>query len=56
MWLPADQLDFIMRWPALSFWGAFDWPDILGVRALSLLRDIAVNHASFHLRVRDTKW
>jgi hypothetical protein len=30
--------------------------DILCVLVLSFPGDIAVNHASFHLGVRDTKW
>jgi CDP-2,3-bis-(O-geranylgeranyl)-sn-glycerol synthase len=56
-WIPADQLDFVMGGLlALSFWVAFGWLDILCVLVLSFIGDTAVNHASFNLGVRDTKW
>jgi hypothetical protein len=56
-WVPADQLDFIAGGLlVLSCWVRLSWLDILSVLTLSFLGDIAVNHVSFYLGVRDTKW
>lgn len=56
-WIPADQLDFVIGallfvWP----WARLGWRDVVTVVALSFAGDIVVNHVSYWLRIRDTKW
>ena len=56
-WIPADQLDFILAGlVVLSFWVPLTWAQALGVAVLSFVGDILVNHISFCLGIRDTKW
>ena len=56
-WIPADQLDFVIGalipLAGLVRLGVSDMALILGV---TFFADIAVNHVSFYLGVRDTKW
>ena len=56
-WIPADQLDFVLG--AL----AFAWPmarlgglDVAIILVVSFAGDIAVNHAAYRLKIRDTPW
>lgn len=56
-WIPADQLDFIFGGLlALSFWVSLGWRDVVAVVTLSFVGDIVVNHVSFRLGIRDTRW
>jgi CDP-2,3-bis-(O-geranylgeranyl)-sn-glycerol synthase len=56
-WLPADQLDFVIGGlVALSFFVTLEPIDIALILAVSFLGDIGVNHLSFGLGIRDTKW
>lgn len=56
-WIPADQLDFVLGGLlVLSFWVRLSWLDVIAVLALSFVGDIIVNHLSFQLGVRDTRW
>ena len=56
-WIPADQLDFavgaLIPLALLVPIGAGDMALILG---FTFLADIAVNHMSFHLGIRDSRW
>jgi CDP-2,3-bis-(O-geranylgeranyl)-sn-glycerol synthase len=56
-WVPADQLDFvigalILVWP----WVNLTWSDVAIILIISFAGDIAVNHLSYRLGVRDTRW
>jgi CDP-2,3-bis-(O-geranylgeranyl)-sn-glycerol synthase len=56
-WIPADQLDFVvgamlLLWP----WARFTVGEVLVVVVLSFIGDIAVNHAAYWLRIRESKW
>ena len=56
-WIPADQLDFVFG--ALLFSAPLvhlGWRDIAAIAAVSFAGDVAVNHASFALGIRDTRW
>jgi len=56
-WIPADQLDFVLGGLAgISFFVTLSLVDIVVILVASLVGDIAVNHASFRLGIRDTKW
>jgi len=56
-WLPADQLDFVIGGlAALSFFVTLKPVDVALILAVSFLGDIGVNHLSFQLGIRDTKW
>ena len=56
-WIPFDQLDFVWAGLAgLSFFVPLDWMDVLEISILSFFADVAVNHLSFTLGIRDTKW
>lgn len=56
-WVPADQLDFIVGGLlALGWWAALSWTDVLWILVLSFVGDIVVNHLSFRLGIRDTRW
>jgi CDP-2,3-bis-(O-geranylgeranyl)-sn-glycerol synthase len=56
-WIPMDQLDFIVGSLLLiSPFVTLSWPDIATVLAVSFVGDIAVNHVSFALGIRATKW
>jgi CDP-2,3-bis-(O-geranylgeranyl)-sn-glycerol synthase len=56
-WIPMDQLDFIVGSLLLiSPFVALSWLDIATVLAVSFVGDIAVNHVSYALGIRATKW
>jgi len=56
-WIPADQLDFVIgALIPLSMMVPLGWSDILFILTFTFVADIAVNHASFYLGVRNTKW
>jgi CDP-2,3-bis-(O-geranylgeranyl)-sn-glycerol synthase len=56
-WIPADQLDFVVGGlVGLSFFVALDLTDVIVILVASLVGDIVVNHMSFQLGIRDTKW
>jgi CDP-2,3-bis-(O-geranylgeranyl)-sn-glycerol synthase len=56
-WIPADQFDFVLGGLAgLSFFVALDLTDVIVILVASFVGDIAVNHLSFQLGIRDTKW
>ena len=56
-WIPFDQLDFV--WGgliALRLFVPIDWIDVVEICVFSFAADILVNHVSFALGIRDTKW
>jgi CDP-2,3-bis-(O-geranylgeranyl)-sn-glycerol synthase len=56
-WIPADQLDFVLGGlVALSFFAPLRLVDVALILAVSFFGDVVVNHISFHLGIRDTKW
>ena len=56
-WIPADQLDFVVGGlVALSFFVRLRPVDVALILVLSFLGDIGVNHLSFRLGIRNTKW
>jgi CDP-2,3-bis-(O-geranylgeranyl)-sn-glycerol synthase len=56
-WIPMDQLDFIVGSLLLiAPFVTLSWPDIATVLAVSFVGDIAVNHVSYALGIRATKW
>ena len=56
-WIPADQLDFVIgALIPLSIIVPLGWSDILFILTFTFVADIAVNHASFHIGIRDTRW
>ena len=56
-WVPADQLDFVIgALIPLAFLVPLSAAAVLAILALTLAGDIAVNHVSFHLGIRDTRW
>lgn len=56
-WIPADKLDFIIGGLLmLSFWVNLSWTDAVYILAVSFAGDILVNHISFRLGIRDTRW
>lgn len=56
-WIPADQLDFVLGGLlVLSFWVRLGWLDVITILTLSFVGDIIVNHVSFQLGIRDTRW
>jgi CDP-2,3-bis-(O-geranylgeranyl)-sn-glycerol synthase len=56
-WIPADQLDFVIGGLALlSFFVALRPLDVAFILAVSFVGDIGINHLSFRMGVRDTKW
>jgi len=56
-WIPADQLDFILGGLlALSFWVHLGWLDFIIILTVSFVGDIMINHLSFHLGIRNTRW
>jgi CDP-2,3-bis-(O-geranylgeranyl)-sn-glycerol synthase len=57
LWIPADQLDFVLGGlVALSFFVALRPVDVALILAVSFLGDIVINHLSFRLGVRNTRW
>lgn len=56
-WIPFDQLDFVCGGIlALEFWYSFAWLDVIEIVVFSFAADIIVNHVSFFLGIRSTKW
>jgi CDP-2,3-bis-(O-geranylgeranyl)-sn-glycerol synthase len=56
-WIPFDQLDFaIGALIPLSFMIALSWTDMLVILAFTFVADIVVNHLSFWIGIRNTKW
>lgn len=56
-WIPADQLDFVLGGLlALSFWVRLGWLDVIMILTVSFVGDIIINHLSFHLGIRNTRW
>jgi CDP-2,3-bis-(O-geranylgeranyl)-sn-glycerol synthase len=56
-WIPADQLDFVLGGLlALSLFVALDWVDIILILVVSFVGDILINHVSFRIGIRDTRW
>jgi CDP-2,3-bis-(O-geranylgeranyl)-sn-glycerol synthase len=56
-WIPADQLDFVIGGlVALSLFVTLQPLDVALILAVSFLGDIGVNHLSFRLGIRNTKW
>ena len=56
-WIPADQLDFVIgALIPVSIIVSLGWSDILFILIFTFLADIAVNHVSFYIGVRNTKW
>ena len=56
-WIPMDQLDFVIG--SLLLIGPFahvSWSDIALILLVSFVGDIAVNHLSYALGIRETKW
>lgn len=56
-WIPWDQLDFpigalLLVWPLASL----GWLDVAIILVFTFVADIAVNHVSYWLRIRETKW
>jgi CDP-2,3-bis-(O-geranylgeranyl)-sn-glycerol synthase len=56
-WIPFDQLDFMVI-PCAFLWssGCVDAMDVLVMTAFTFFADIVVNHASFALGIRLTRW
>lgn len=56
-WIPADQLDFVLGGLlALSFWVRLGWLDVIMILTVSFVGDILINHLSFQLGIRNTRW
>jgi CDP-2,3-bis-(O-geranylgeranyl)-sn-glycerol synthase len=56
-WIPFDQLDFVLGGlVALSFFVRLDLIDIALICSISFVGDVLVNHLSFYLGIRNTRW
>lgn len=56
-WVPADQLDFVVgALIPLSFLVPLSLSDIVVMLVFTFVADIGVNHISFYLGIRDTRW
>ncbi len=56
-WVPMDQLDFVVGAILLvSPFAPLSWPDVATVLVVSFIGDIAINHLSYALGIRDTQW
>lgn len=56
-WVPADQLDFVIgALIPLSLLVPLSPGDILAILLFTFVADIVVNHLSFYLGIRDTRW
>ena len=57
LWIPMDQLDFVGGALLLiSPFAALTFADIATILAVSFVGDIAVNHLSYTLGIRKSKW
>lgn len=56
-WIPMDQLDFVAGSLLLiAPFARLVWLDVAIILLVSLVGDIAVNHLSYALGIRKTKW
>ena len=56
-WIPMDQLDFVVGALLLvSPWAPVTWVDVLIILVISFAGDIAINHLSYALSIRNTRW
>lgn len=56
-WIPMDQLDFVAGSLLLILpFATLTWLDIATILVVSFVGDIAVNHLSYALGIRNTKW
>jgi CDP-2,3-bis-(O-geranylgeranyl)-sn-glycerol synthase len=56
-WIPMDQLDFVVGSLLLiAPFANVSWPDVAMILVVSFVGDIAVNHLSYALGIRETKW
>jgi len=56
-WIPMDQLDFVIG--ALIFvtpWLTLGWRDLTFILVFSFAGNVTINHLSYWLGIRDTKW
>jgi CDP-2,3-bis-(O-geranylgeranyl)-sn-glycerol synthase len=56
-WIPMDQLDFVAGSLLLiTPFATLTWLDIAIILMVSFVGDIAVNHLSYALGIRNTRW
>ena len=56
-WIPFDQLDFVMgALLLLAFVVPLSLGDVALILVFTFIADVAVNHASFRVGIRDTPW
>lgn len=56
-WIPLDQLDFVIgALICVSPWVQLGWLDLASILVVSFAGDVAINHLSCWLGIRDTKW
>ena len=56
-WIPMDQLDFVAGSLLLvTPFATLTWLDIAIILVVSFVGDIAVNHLSYALGIRNTRW
>lgn len=56
-WIPMDQLDFVVGAVLLlSPWAPVTWLDVLTILVISFAGDMAINHLSYALGIRNTQW
>ena len=56
-WIPMDQLDFVVGSLLLiGWWAKLSWRDVAIILAISFVGDIIINHLSYALKVRNTRW
>jgi CDP-2,3-bis-(O-geranylgeranyl)-sn-glycerol synthase len=56
-WIPMDQLDFVIGSILLIVpFANLNWADITVIVVVSFMGDITVNHISYALGIRETKW
>jgi CDP-2,3-bis-(O-geranylgeranyl)-sn-glycerol synthase len=56
-WIPMDQLDFVIGSLLLIVpFANVRWSDIAVILVVSFMGDIAVNHLSYALGIRETEW
>ena len=56
-WIPMDQLDFVVGSLLLiAPFANLSWSDIAVILVVSFAGDIVVNHLSYALGIRETKW
>ena len=56
-WIPMDQLDFVAgALVMISPWRPITAPEVLIILVISFVGDIALNHLSYALGIRNTRW